>query len=1109
MSSNIYSDIYAEVSEGKLSKLTRAAALGAGMAAAAGGLGVANKVMSDNAPSQAYEAPAETEDSQTEPAEVKKENKPIKHRMRKFSAFVQGELDYVAPHIKANHPEALVYAVLYKESSLGTNIKPRYEEGFRKVYGKTYRKWGFEKEYIKRYGNQYKNKEAALIDFYSSHGPYQMMLPVAWEMGYKVSGKDFDNPDIYRKIFIAKANKDLLRSDSVAEFGRRYNGGTSYGKSLSKLYTKVLATSSNLAEAEETIPKYSKKHYANTVNERDDSNEFRKWFGDSKVVDADGQPAVCYHGTLAEFSEFSRKKASTNSYAGSGFYFSNKPSDIEKNYFGGGDFTSKLDNAVEEFTNLFTQVEEENELDDDGQFIDIEQAQSDCENMWVEDYLVSDEVNDQFDIDMEFVSNLFKAYSSAGASKRMLQDTLRNRIAKHAGAIMPCYLKIENPLYLGLYQHRTEVPIFELPDYEEMYKEAQEELGVAADKDELEDRARELQQEGADYHENYYNLESAYTATEEIASDSFDRLWDYLVEDVDYEDGTVDFDMVVKHFSSSIIEPFVSASEYDGVIMNAAKAFRHMELDPDTIHFITYNPTNIKSVFNKGTFDSSSSNILEADNFGYNPKNPMATEEFKEWFGNSVGIKSNKTPAVFYHGTGADHHEFSMAINFVSTSADFAETFAWGKNKNIMPVYVSVQNPCDTKELLALLPTLSVEDLFDGYYRYHIKDLLWSLPTVIDPTWFEDTYGEDASWEQMGDEAGLAYAKAYGESFKRDLIQSLTDDVLNSEYGWAVMEAPAILQAIKDAGYDAIKTREGGAVNYGIFDGKKIKSVFNKGTFDANNPNIMEARVDPLKNPNFLEWFDDGDMVDMDGNPQVFYHGTYASGDINFSNEINFITNSAEVAEYYSDSLGHGGDRILPVYTNLKMSEVCDIEQALTLANNSSRKVQEDLLEDFFEEYLYSGETLSSARVFQKVNQLLSSEYQTDSVENFIKQEWFRKFLLVKEVITRDKLATLTPTILYSLDIDYEDLVFYCLDKSLISFENCLPAMRKFYDDEEAYRFLEHWAILNIIKDAGYAAIETLEHGATNYGIFSNARIKSVLNKGTFDASNPNIRENK
>ena len=37
--------------------------------------------------------------------------------------------------------------------------------------------------------------------------------------------------------------------------------------------------------------------------------EFKKWFGNSKVVDDDGEPLVVYHGTMKEFEEFDPEKA--------------------------------------------------------------------------------------------------------------------------------------------------------------------------------------------------------------------------------------------------------------------------------------------------------------------------------------------------------------------------------------------------------------------------------------------------------------------------------------------------------------------------------------------------------------------------------------------------------------------------------------------------------------------------------------------------------------------------------------------------------------------------------------------------------------------------------
>jgi len=59
-----------------------------------------------------------------------------------------------------------------------------------------------------------------------------------------------------------------------------------------------------------------------------DTPEFKRWFGDSKVVDADGRPLVVYHGTQADFSTFDgeRQGESVSGRGGDvGFFFINDP----------------------------------------------------------------------------------------------------------------------------------------------------------------------------------------------------------------------------------------------------------------------------------------------------------------------------------------------------------------------------------------------------------------------------------------------------------------------------------------------------------------------------------------------------------------------------------------------------------------------------------------------------------------------------------------------------------------------------------------------------------------------------------------------------------------
>jgi len=55
-----------------------------------------------------------------------------------------------------------------------------------------------------------------------------------------------------------------------------------------------------------------------SAKDQTETPEFKKWFGDSKVVDADGKPLVVYHGTAGSFNEF---RASNIGTMGPGMYF--------------------------------------------------------------------------------------------------------------------------------------------------------------------------------------------------------------------------------------------------------------------------------------------------------------------------------------------------------------------------------------------------------------------------------------------------------------------------------------------------------------------------------------------------------------------------------------------------------------------------------------------------------------------------------------------------------------------------------------------------------------------------------------------------------------------
>jgi hypothetical protein len=74
-----------------------------------------------------------------------------------------------------------------------------------------------------------------------------------------------------------------------------------------------------------------------------ESPYFKKWFGDSKVVDDTGKPQVLYHGTGSDFESFSDAhigKTSDAGYYGRGFTFSTDPK-IASHYAGKAQSRSK------------------------------------------------------------------------------------------------------------------------------------------------------------------------------------------------------------------------------------------------------------------------------------------------------------------------------------------------------------------------------------------------------------------------------------------------------------------------------------------------------------------------------------------------------------------------------------------------------------------------------------------------------------------------------------------------------------------------------------------------------------------------------------------------
>jgi hypothetical protein len=189
----------------------------------------------------------------------------------------------------------------------------------------------------------------------------------------------------------------------------------------------------------------------------------------------------------------------------------------------------------------------------------------------------------------------------------------------------------------------------------------------------------------------------------------------------------------------------------------------------------------------------------------YTPEGKADTnsQEFKQWFGNSKVVDENGKPMVMYHGTpNGTFSEFKTPSYFTKNEkyaegyqrkgASYLGTKQTANNPTTYAVYLSIKNPFDTR-------TQKAKDLF--------------------------------------------YKEYYGQ---RGVGSNLSEKGLPD---W--MEAEDMAEWLEESHpeYDGLIVDEGGTGGYGQpvidrgeaylpFSPTQIKSVYNKGTFDKNNPDI-------------------------------------------------------------------------------------------------------------------------------------------------------------------------------------------------------------------------------------------------------------------------------
>lgn len=168
-------------------------------------------------------------------------------------------------------------------------------------------------------------------------------------------------------------------------------------------------------------------------------------------------------------------------------------------------------------------------------------------------------------------------------------------------------------------------------------------------------------------------------------------------------------------------------------------------------------------------------------------------------------------PDIVYHGSGLDFDKFDKnksnfrGTTYFTTNKDFAKSFATDRGTDKTIIYHCKLNidkmfdPEDINSLNALKPI--IRDLIEKKYKDTVTNASFIIPS------------------------GPIYIDG------NEITNPSLDDAVNwylwriKNGAWRILEGENILNFIRQAGYDAVLTKERGSQNIAVFDPDKVTIV--------------------------------------------------------------------------------------------------------------------------------------------------------------------------------------------------------------------------------------------------------------------------------------------
>jgi hypothetical protein len=210
-----------------------------------------------------------------------------------------------------------------------------------------------------------------------------------------------------------------------------------------------------------------------------------------------------------------------------------------------------------------------------------------------------------------------------------------------------------------------------------------------------------------------------------------------------------------------------------------------------------------------------------------------ATANFNKWFGNSVIRNPDGSPKLMYHGTARDISEFTPkqanAI-FVTDDPRFAEGFASASEDYMQSRMEEFLPPKKVAELIKEAQKIAKRagtDVADELRTLALNEMP-SRANIV-PVY--------VSAQNPFDFSNPEHIAAIEESFRNATNGSLPKEGIQNGL-WSIIENKDVQAAIRAAGFDGFYVMEGGRKNLAVYESSQLKSPFNSGAFDLKDNRI-------------------------------------------------------------------------------------------------------------------------------------------------------------------------------------------------------------------------------------------------------------------------------